>query len=79
MFPIEMFVLGCQANGLSSIVMEGFDGRHVRDLVGFSKRYFVTGLVPFGYAKESDVKPTQRYPPGLSPFLVLRRREDGVR
>lgn len=69
---MEMFVLGCQANGLSSIVMEGFDGRHVRDLVGFSKRYFVTGLVPFGYAKESDAKPTQRYSPGLASFLKYK-------
>lgn len=75
---MELFVLSCQANGLASIVMEGFDGRHIRDLVGFSKRYFVTGLVPFGYAKEGAVKPTQRYPPGSMCVCCVRCRDHGV-
>lgn len=58
---MEMFVLSCQAHGLSTIVMEGFDGRHVRKLINCPDRYFVTGLVPFGYSAEEGVKPTLRY------------------
>lgn len=64
MFPLEMFVLACQANGLCTGIMEGFDGRHIRDLIGCPKRYFVTGVVPFGYGNEENKKATLRYPPG---------------
>ena len=75
---MEMFVLACRANGLSSMIMEGFDGRYVRDMIGCSKRYFVTGLVPFGYGKDETVKPTLRFPPGESWWIGMRNRDDGV-
>ena len=62
-FPMELFVLSCQANGLCTIVMEGFDGRRVRDVIQCPKRYFVTGVVPFGYADDALVTPTLRFDP----------------
>ena len=58
---MEFFVLSCQAHGLCSLIMEGFDGRHVSELIHCPKRYFVVGLVPFGYSSEENVKPTLRY------------------
>lgn len=58
---MELFVLSCQAHGLSTLIMEGYDGRHVRDLIHCPKRYFVAGLVPFGYSDEENVAPTLRY------------------
>ena len=62
-FPLEMFVLSCQANGLATGIMEGFDGRRVRGIVGCSKRYSVSALVPFGYRDESkSSKASIRYP-----------------
>ena len=62
-FPMELFVLACQANGLSTNIMEGFDGRKINALINCSKRYFVTGVVPFGYADDTPVKPSTRYNP----------------
>lgn len=58
---MELFVLSCQAHGLCSLIMEGFDGRHVRELIHCPDRYFVVGLVPFGYSSEENTKPTLRY------------------
>lgn len=60
---MEQFVLSCQAHGLSTLVMEGFDGRYVAKAINAPKRYFVTSLVPFGYSDEVGVKPTGRYEP----------------
>ena len=60
---MEQFVLACQAHGLSTLVMEGFDGRYVAKAINAPKRYFVTSLVPFGYSDEVGVKPTGRYEP----------------
>ena len=61
-----MFVLSCQANGLATGIMEGFDGRRVRGIVGCSKRYSVSALVPFGYRDESkSSKASILYPSGI--------------
>ena len=60
--------MSCQAHGLSTIIMEGFDGRHVRTLINCPDRYCVTGLVPFGYSAEEGVKPTLRYEAGKLVF-----------
>ena len=79
MFPLELFVLACQANGLCTGIMEGFDGRHVRDLIGYPKRYFVMGVVPFGYGNEENKKATLRYPPGYRCVEDVTSRENGVR
>ena len=78
-FPMEMFILACQANGLSTIIMEGFDGRRIRDIVKCPKRYFVTGLVSFGYADEENVKPTQRYDPDTMVFSeTFGQKREGI-
>ena len=61
-FPMELFVLACQANGLSTNIIEGFDGHRVSEMINCPKRYFITGVVPFGYADDSVVKkPSLRY------------------
>ena len=60
-FPMEMFVLACQANGLSTNIMEGFDGHRLSKMINCPKRYFISGVVPFGYAKDISKKPTLRY------------------
>ncbi|CBK20076.2 uncharacterized protein [Blastocystis hominis] len=74
-----MFALSCQANGLGTIIMEGFDGRRVRDIINCPKRYFVAGLVPFGYADEENVKPTQRYDPETMVFSeTFGQKREGI-
>ena len=61
-FPMELFVLACQANGLSTNIMEGFDGHRVSKMINCPKRYFITGIVPFGYADDLvEKKPSLRY------------------
>ena len=78
-FPLELFVLSCQANGLATGIMEGFDGRRVRDVVGCSKRYNVAALVPFGYADQSTVsKPSLRYNPGTQSVCFITNSKYGV-
>ena len=78
-FPMELFALSCQANGLSTIIMEGFDGRHIRDILKCPKRYFVAGLVPFGYADDEGVQPTQRYDPETMVFSeTFGQKREGI-
>ena len=73
-----MFVLSCQANGLATGIMEGFDGRRVRGVVGCSKRYSVSALVPFGYRDESkSSKASPRYPAGIDWSSLLMNRNNG--
>ena len=52
--------------------MEGFDGRRVRGVIGCSKRYSVSALVPFGYRDESkSSKASARYPSGIDCCFCL--------
>lgn len=60
-FPMELFVLSCQAHGLSTNIMEGFDGHRISKMIGCPNRYFITGVVPFGYADDTPKKPSLRY------------------
>ena len=62
-FPHGAVRSGVSGHGLSTLVMEGFDGRYVAKAINAPKRYFVTSLVPFGYSDEVGVKPTGRYEP----------------
>ena len=78
-FPMEMFALSCQANGLGTIIMDGFDGRRVRDIIPCPQRHLVAGLVPFGYADEENVKPTQRYDPETMVFSeTFGQKREGI-
>lgn len=60
-FPMELFTIACQASGLSTVVMEGFNGSLVRKVIECPDRFFVSGIVPFGYAEETPSKASLRY------------------
>lgn len=68
-FPMMQFVLSCEAYGLSTIIIEGFDGRRVSKLINCPKRYAVCGIVIFGYSNETgEEKRSLRYDPATMVF-----------
>lgn len=59
MLPAMVFMLAAHAAGLSSVPMEGFDGRRVRRVLGIPRSQIVTVVVPVGYAKEGQLVKTR--------------------
>ncbi|KAK8815215.1 hypothetical protein WA158_003427 [Blastocystis sp. Blastoise] len=61
-FAVQTFVLAAQAKGLGTIIMEGYDGKKIQDIIGCGDRYIVTDVVACGVPDVETNKPTLRYP-----------------
>lgn len=61
----DHWLLACAGLGLSSYVMEGFDERRVRHVVGASDRYYCPFVIATGYSKDpiADLPETPRLNP----------------
>ena len=62
-FLMQDIVILAESKGISSLIMEGFNEKAVRECIKLPKRYQVAGIISLGYEPENgQVKPSARFP-----------------